>query len=161
MKREIGANGAKFGRRRGSAALPLFAILCFISLFCLLAPPGCDAQFTNLWKFHLPGRWSDAAPAIARDGTLYQPTFNGTLVAIGPDGSTNWEFKAGLEIASSPAIGSDGTIYFGSRDRKFYAVTPGGVMSAQWLPWSRVLHTLPSSVPTQIVSTVLCDGATA
>lgn len=100
----------------------------FFLLACALAPQNCGAQFTNLWQFRLPGRWSDAAPAIATDGTLYQPTFNGTLVAIAPDATTNWEFKAGMEIESSPAIGSDGTIYFGSRDRKFYAVTPTGAL---------------------------------
>jgi len=129
LNRETGTSGIKF--ERGSATLPQFdasrlTLFCSILFVCVLVAPNSGAQFTNLWSFPLPGRWSDATPAIASDGTLFQPTFNGTLLAIAPDGSTNWEFKAGLEIASSPAIGSDGTIYFGSRDRKFYAVTPEG-----------------------------------
>lgn len=41
--------------------------------------------------------------------------------------------KAGLEIESSQAIGSDGTIYFGSRDRKFYALTPDGKLRWSFL----------------------------
>ncbi len=92
---------------------------------CLMAVMDGRAQ-TNLWKVRLPGSYSDAAPAIAPDGMIYQPTFNGTLLAVTPNGEITWQFKAGLEIESSPAVGSDGTIYFGSRDRKFYAVTPGG-----------------------------------
>ena len=36
------------------------------------------------------------------------------------------DVQDGLEIKSSPAIADDGTIYFGSRDRKFYAVTSDG-----------------------------------
>ncbi|HTV39440.1 MAG TPA: PQQ-binding-like beta-propeller repeat protein [Candidatus Sulfotelmatobacter sp.] len=98
----------------------------FLLIFCFLAPASSRAQFTNLWSVHLPGTYSDATPAIAADGTLYQPTFNGTLLAVTPAGQTNWQFKTGLEIESSPAIGSDGTIYFGSRDHKFYALTPEG-----------------------------------
>jgi outer membrane protein assembly factor BamB len=100
--------------------------LCFVLSFCLLTPAHCGAQFSNIWKILIPGRYTDATPAIAANGTLYQPTFNGTLLSITPGGQTNWQFKAGLEIDSSPAIGADGTIYFGSRDRKFYAVTQDG-----------------------------------
>ncbi len=98
----------------------------FGALFsCLVAAVDGGAQ-TNLWRVRLPGVFGDAAPAIAPDGTIYQPTFDGTLLAVTPGGEIIWQFKAGLEIESSPAIGSDGTIYFGSRDRKFYAVTPEG-----------------------------------
>jgi len=104
------------------------AIFCFILICCLSAPPHCNAQFTNLWKCSLPGRLTEAAPAISANGTIYQPSFNGILFAITPNGQTNWQFKTGLEIESSPAIGNDGTIYFGSRDRKFYALTPDGAL---------------------------------
>ncbi len=104
--------------------LPLFF---FLSVFYLMAPVSSIAQLTNnLWTARLSGAYTSATPAIAPDGTIYQPTFNGTLLALTPKGQTNWKFKAGLEVESSPAIGSDGTIYFGSRDRKFYAVTPQG-----------------------------------
>jgi outer membrane protein assembly factor BamB len=72
-------------------------------------------------------RWAcDGTPALAPDGTIYLGTFAGQLLAITPDGSRKWLFRAGREIKSSPAVGGDGTIYFGCRDRHFYAVTPEG-----------------------------------
>jgi outer membrane protein assembly factor BamB len=96
----------------------------------LLAPANGIGQ-TNLWDVRLPDYYCDAAPAIAPDGTIYQPAFDGSLLAITPWGAVQWEFKTGVEIESSPAIGSDGTIYFGSRNRKFYAVTPAGKL--KWI----------------------------
>ena len=81
---------------------------------------------TNLWKFRLPDEGAKSSPALAPDGTIYQGTFAGWLVALTPDGNRKWQFKAGREIKSSPAVAADGTIYFGSRDRKFYALTPAG-----------------------------------
>ena len=107
--------------------LPHSVILavCFLSL---CAPFACHAQpATNLWRFVLPADYSAASSlAIAPDGTIYLTTFRGFLVAVTPDGHFKWKFKAGLEIKSSPAIADDGTIYFGSRDRKFYAVSSNG-----------------------------------
>ena len=37
-----------------------------------------------------------------------------------------WTFQTQGPITCSPAIGEDGTIYFGSKDKKFYAVTRKG-----------------------------------
>jgi outer membrane protein assembly factor BamB len=89
---------------------------------------------TNLWKFPLTtahqGFPSSAAPALSPDGTIYQATFEGSLIAISPDGREKWRFNAGLEIKSAPSIADDGTIYFGSRDRKCHALTPDG--KAKW-----------------------------
>ena len=70
---------------------------------------------TNIFKISLPGQTANSSPAIAPDGnTIYQATFNGTLLAITPQGATQWKFKAGREVKSSPAIADDGTIYVGS-----------------------------------------------
>ena len=106
----------------------LRSIGCLVCLFDLVALLVCRAQpvVTNLWKLTLARYDSESSPAIAPDGTIYQGTFDGKLVAITPDGQIKWSFKEGLEIKSSPAIADDGTIYFGSRDRKLYAVTPEG-----------------------------------
>src|SRR3984957_11702585 len=101
-------------------------LLLIVSVFCLSTPTKSFAQVNVLWTLRLPGIFTSATPAIAPDGTLYQPTFDGTLLAVKPDGQILWQVKTGLEIHSSPAIGSDGTIYFGSRDRKFYAFTSEG-----------------------------------
>jgi outer membrane protein assembly factor BamB len=84
------------------------------------------AAVTNLWSTRLPDRGTESSPALAPDGTIYQGTFHGWLVAFTPEGKTKWKFKAGLEIKSSPAIASDGTIVFGSRDGKCYALIPQG-----------------------------------
>ena len=97
-------------------------------LFCLGAQLICHAQSepTNLWALRLPLYNADASPAIAPDGTIYQATFEGYLLAVTPRGNIKWTFRINSEIKSTPAIGDDGTIYFGARDRKFYAVTPQG-----------------------------------
>ena len=111
---------------------PLFSLVLLlrISIFVLFFVPVQDfAQLMKLWEISLrrsPFYVDDATPAMAADGTIYQPSFTGSLFAIAPNGTTKWEFQAGLEIESSPAIGNDGTIYFGSRDRKFYAVSSEG-----------------------------------
>jgi outer membrane protein assembly factor BamB len=98
-----------------------------ICLFCVCAGTPCRAQtVTNLWRLELANYDSDSSPALAPDGTIYQATFNGKLVAITPQGKIKWTFKTPLEIKSSPAIADDGTIYFGTRDRKLYAVAPDG-----------------------------------
>jgi outer membrane protein assembly factor BamB len=83
---------------------------------------------TNKWTLLLANYGCDSSPAIATDGTIYQATFDGKLLAITPQGEIKWTFKSPLEINSSPAVADDGTIYFGSRDRKLYAVTPDGTL---------------------------------
>jgi outer membrane protein assembly factor BamB len=96
--------------------------------FCLSAQLICHAQSapTNLWTLRLPSYNADASPAVAPDGTIYQATFTGYLLAVTPQGKVKWTFRINSEIKSTPAIADDGTIYFGARDRKFYAVTPRG-----------------------------------
>ena len=83
---------------------------------------------TNLWTYDFAHTTASSSPALSPDGTIYQATFDGHLLALTPAGRLRWQFTTGteLEIKSSPAIGDDGTIYFGARDRKCYAVTPGG-----------------------------------
>jgi outer membrane protein assembly factor BamB len=89
----------------------------------------CRAQVdpTIVWKLELMHyAFVTSSPAIAPDGTIYQATFTGKLLAVTPQGTEKWMFKAGRQVTSTPAIGDDGTVYFGSRDRKCYAVTPQG-----------------------------------
>ncbi len=83
---------------------------------------------TTLWSVKVGAIGSASTPALAPDGTIYQGTFDGRLLAFHPSGKLRWQFSTGreLDIKSSPAVAEDGTIYFGARDRKFYAVTPGG-----------------------------------
>jgi outer membrane protein assembly factor BamB len=103
-------------------------LLLGMNLVCPSWAVGEDPipEATNLWVAALPAVAFGSAPTLAVDGTIYQGTFNGTLVAFTPNGEMVWKFKAGREIASTPAIADDGTIYFGCRDGKLYAVTSAG-----------------------------------
>lgn len=99
-------------------------------LFPLVSPAYNEPLFgvKPVWmmKFPLAEQNTTSAAALAADGTLYQGTFNGQLLAITPQGKIKWQYKAAREIRSSPAIADDGTLYFGSRDGKLYALTPDG-----------------------------------
>jgi len=97
----------------------------FLALTLQLATAETNA-LTQVWRISLDSGVSTASPAVAVDGTIYQGTFGGRLLAIAPEGRVQWKFRTNHEIKSSPAIGTDGTIYFGCRDRKFYALTPAG-----------------------------------
>jgi len=110
---------------------------------------------TNLWSVKLGhiGSWS--SPALAPDGTIYQATYDGQLLAFTPQGKIRWEFATGtgVEIKSSPAIGDDGTIYFGARDRKIYALNPDGK-----LKWAFATGAWVDSSAALAVDGTLCFG---
>jgi outer membrane protein assembly factor BamB len=112
------------------AGMNFKALLLFMACCGAIAMAGDNheaAAVTNFWKVSLSaGDGSESSAAVAPDGTIYQGTFRGGLLAISPEGKIKWRFKAGREIKSSPAVGADGTIYFGARDWKFYALTPQG-----------------------------------
>ena len=103
----------------------ILLLLAGLLSFSVLAQDPTPSA-TNLWKFRLPDVGGVSSPALAPDGTIYQGTFNGWMLAVTPEGRLKWRFKTGREIKSSPAVAADGTIYFGSRDWKFYALTPDG-----------------------------------
>ncbi len=103
-------------------------VICAFHLGALLAGHAQPAA-TNLWKVPLVNFDGESSPAVGADGTVYQATFDGRLLAITPSGEIKWTFIEGHEIKSSPAIADDGTIYFGARDRKLYAITPGGKLN--------------------------------
>ena len=104
--------------------------LAWLGLLPALSGQADDTlpEATNLWTLPLGHLACNSSPALAPDGTIYQGTFDGLLLAISPTGKTRWKFSTGTEgeIKSSPAVADDGTIYFGARDRKCYAVTPSG-----------------------------------
>jgi len=104
-------------------------------LFWLSAKLICPAQSspTNLWTLRVASYYSDSSPALAANGTIYQASFEGKLLAVTPQGNVTWTFPINSEIKSSPAIADDGTIYFGARDRKLYALTAHGKLKWAFL----------------------------
>jgi outer membrane protein assembly factor BamB len=81
---------------------------------------------------------SASSPAVGADGTIYLGTAftgpsAGSFIALNPDGSTKWEFRAGSsfnEFFASPAIAPDGTIVAGSKEGILYGFNPDG--SVRW-----------------------------
>ena len=110
-------------------------------------------EATNLWVFKLPTFAHGSAPTLAPDGTIYQATFNGTLLALTPEGDLKWQFKTGREIKSTPAVAADGTLYFGCRDGKLYALNPDGK-----LKWTFVTPAWIDSSPAIAVDGTLYFG---
>jgi outer membrane protein assembly factor BamB len=101
--------------------------LCPALFAALTLSANADTNaLTEAWHVRLDTGTSASSPAVAPDGTIYQGTFGGRMLAISPDGRVLWNFRTYDEIKSSPAVGTDGTIYFGCRDWKFYALAPSG-----------------------------------
>ena len=49
---------------------------------------------------------------MAKDGTLYGTTSNGSLISISPSGSVNWCIRYEGQIVYSPFLDDDGSIFF-------------------------------------------------
>ncbi|WHZ02783.1 cell wall-binding repeat-containing protein [Neobacillus sp. YX16] len=76
--------------------------------------------------------------AIGRDGTIYNATYVGSLIAqyngtfkyelmLDPSYlrlNGSWCYGKGTRISATPAIAADGTIYIGGEDGNFFAVNP-------------------------------------
>ena len=70
-----------------------------------------------------------ASPAQAADGTLIQPSADGTVYAINPDdGTLVWAYDTPEPIRSSPAIDGDGNIYVGAGNGTLYVINPDGTL---------------------------------
>jgi len=106
---------------------PLKFLLPGLALLLSFAVGAAETNtLTEAWHVRLGSGQSLSSPAIAPDGTIYQGTFDGRMLALSPGGKMLWAYRTKLEIKSSPAVGDDGTIYFGTRDRKLYALTSAG-----------------------------------
>jgi outer membrane protein assembly factor BamB len=68
-------------------------------------------------------------PVIGRDGTIYQGTFAGQLLALNPDGTTKWVVTVPYIVETTPAILLDGRIAFVAGGG-LYVVNPDG--SPSW-----------------------------
>src|ERR1041385_9100282 len=102
---------------------------------CLAAPPlTFDWEYqtedrgvihTDLGSPPVPGAISGAA-VMDSAGRIYFGSWNSRFYCLGPNGETNWVFKASDGINYSPALAADGTIYFGTGDGKIYALNSDG-----------------------------------
>lgn len=104
---------------------------------------------TLKWDFKTLGATA-SSPAIGSDGTIYigsdrplkffgkdhstlldqNPTAEGFLTAINPDGTLKCFVDLFGDVNSSPAVNSDGTIYVGSDDNHVWALNPN--CSVKW-----------------------------
>lgn len=86
-----------------------------------------DSDGSLKWRQRIDGLC--AAPAVAKDGSIYTVSTDGALYALSPEGGRRWSFSAGEVISSSPAVGPDGEIVFGTMGGCVYALNPDGTLN--------------------------------
>ncbi|MBW2453936.1 MAG: PQQ-like beta-propeller repeat protein [Deltaproteobacteria bacterium] len=70
-----------------------------------------------------------ASPGELPDGTIVQPSADGTIYGLRPaDGVVLWAFDTREPIRSSPAIDGDGNIYVGSGEGRLFVLNPDGTL---------------------------------
>ncbi|HYV01130.1 MAG TPA: PQQ-binding-like beta-propeller repeat protein [Actinomycetota bacterium] len=91
--------------------------------------PAVGAQSSHLtWR--IPTETNGGGPVIGRDGTIYQGTDYGQLLAIRPNGTTKWILTVPrYRVNSTPAILQDGRIAFVDEGGTIYVVNPDGTPS--------------------------------
>jgi hypothetical protein len=68
-----------------------------------------------------------ASPARQPDGTIVQPSADGTVYGLDPDeGTVRWQFDTRDAIRSSPAVDADGTVYVGSGEGRLFVLNADG-----------------------------------
>jgi len=65
---------------------------------------------TLVWR--IPTETNYGGAAVGRDGTIYQGTDFGQLLAINPDGSIKWTMSGPYRVSENPAVMLDGRIVF-------------------------------------------------
>lgn len=84
------------------------------------------------WQHFLKGSGIQSQLAIARDGTVYAGSVEGTFFAIRSDGSLRWKVRLGSsQITSGPAIADDGTVYISPENGGLHAFDPHG--TEKWI----------------------------
>jgi len=91
--------------------------------------PILGAQTSNrLW--HLPTATNYGGPVVATDGTIYQGTQFGELLAIRPNGTIKWRISVPGTVETTPAILPNGRVAFVNSRGTLYVVKPDG--SSSW-----------------------------
>ncbi len=84
-----------------------------------LTPEGKE-----LWSFDTNGSITNS-PTIAPDGTIYQPSCDGKLYAVNPDGSLKWEHKC-EGTPCPPLLDDKGNLYFSDVRKGFHSLDKDG-----------------------------------
>ena len=88
-------------------------------------PIGVEYDYSGFWYF-LEANSDDLTSAvIGADGTIYFGSVNGSVYAVNPDGSKQWEYQTNGRFFTPPAINSEGVIYAAS-ENKLYAINLDG-----------------------------------
>ena len=69
-----------------------------------------------------------ASPAQMPDGRIVQPSADGTIYALDPDGTLAWAYDTREPVRSSPAIDGDGNVYVGSGEGRLFVLNPDGTL---------------------------------
>jgi outer membrane protein assembly factor BamB len=81
------------------------------------------------WKTQVGGAIEAQVTAAPDGATLYAASLAGDLTALAREnGEIRWKLALGDRAYGAPCIADDGTIYVGSDAKRFYAVTPAGVV---------------------------------
>jgi outer membrane protein assembly factor BamB len=98
---------------------------------------------TENWTLPLDDIYSNGAPAIGQDGTLYISGSAGVLYAVSPRGTVNWIYQASSWISTMPTIGANGSILIAANDGQLSALNPDG--SLLWnTPLASKIHAAPA-----------------
>jgi len=100
---------------------------------------------TNHLAWQISTETNAGGPAIGRDGTIYQGTDFGQLLALRPDGTVKWGVAAFSRVSSTPAILLDGRIAFVDEGGTLHVVNADG--SASWEYATGTAFPSPSSSP--------------
>ena len=94
----------------GSPVIDANGIIYFFADYLYAVYPNGTLK----WKYKALGVVGNygAHPAVADDGTIYIPIFEGDIQAVNPNGTRKWSCDT-PEIGSSITIGDDGIIYYG------------------------------------------------
>lgn len=82
-------------------------------------------------------------PTQCRDGSVYVPTAEGALHALGADGAFRWTYNVSGSFGGAGACDDLGNLYFGTTDGRLYVLSPDGTL--------RWVHRLPVGVDTNVL----------
>jgi outer membrane protein assembly factor BamB len=89
------------------------------------------AQSSNLaWR--ISTETNGGGPAVGLDGTIYQGTDFGELLALNPDGSLKWRFLTPFRVNTTPAFLLDGRIASVDEGGNLFVLNPDGSLSWEY-----------------------------